>query len=83
MPKVKIYSTSTCVYCQAEKDFLVKHGIEFHEYLVDSDRAALEEMIKLSGEMAVPFTYIVKDNGEKFKILGFNQSAIAKALGIE
>ena len=28
---VKIYSTPTCAFCHAEKEFLKEHGIEFQD----------------------------------------------------
>jgi glutaredoxin len=55
-----------------------------YEYiLVDKDQAKLEEMVKLSGTYAVPFTHIVKDDGSEESILGFDQPKLATALGLK
>ena len=63
MAKIKIYSTATCVFCRAEKQFLDEHDIKYDVIMVDEDQAAAEEMIKRSGQMGVPFTVITQDDG--------------------
>jgi glutaredoxin len=84
MPKVKMYTTSTCVYCRAEKEFLKEHNIAFEEVPVDVDAKAAEEMIQLSGQMGVPFTVITPDEigARPVHILGFDQHRLSHALGI-
>ena len=81
-PTVTIYSTATCAYCHAEKEFLKQHGIEFTEVRVDADEAAAQKMIDLSGQMGVPFTVISGGTGKDEQIVGFDQGRLAKALGI-
>ena len=39
-------------------------------------------MIKLSGQMGVPFTMITKDDGTKVGILGFDQPKLTSELQI-
>ncbi|MBI2052482.1 MAG: NrdH-redoxin, partial [Candidatus Sungbacteria bacterium] len=51
---VKIYTTPTCAYCHAEKEFLKEHNIEFTELNVFSDAQAREEMISKTGQLGVP-----------------------------
>ncbi len=80
-PKVKMYTTATCAYCHAEKEFLKQHDIAFEEVAVDVDADAAREMIKLSGQMGVPFTVIKTDDDEE-RIVGFDQPRIAAALGL-
>ncbi len=82
MPKIKIYSTVTCAYCRAEKAWLDQKGLKYEVVMVDSDPAAAQEMIAQSGQMAVPFTVITKDDGSVAKILGFDQPALSAALGV-
>lgn len=82
MPKVKIYTTATCVYCRAEKGWLQQKGVEFEEVAVDQDQQALEEMVGLSGQFGVPFTVITQDNGKREGILGFDQARLTSALGL-
>ncbi|MFC1517902.1 glutaredoxin family protein [Candidatus Margulisiibacteriota bacterium] len=77
MAKVKIYSTPTCPYCKKAKAFLTEHKISFEDIDVGSDQKAAEEMMERSGEMGVPQIDI---DGKL--IIGFDQAAIAQALGI-
>lgn len=82
MPKVQIYTTATCVYCKAEKDYLRDHKIEFEELAADGDPALAEQLFKLSGQYAVPFSIVTKADGSKEQILGFDRSRLAAALGL-
>lgn len=79
--KVKIYSTATCAYCHAEKEFLTEKGVPFEEIRVDQDQDAAKEMIALSGQLGVPFTVIETEKGQE-KILGFDQPKLTAALGL-
>jgi glutaredoxin len=79
---IKIYSTRTCVYCNAEKQFLKAHNVPYREILVDTDEAAAHEMIQLSGQMGVPFTVITKEDDSQEHILGFDQPRLSTALGL-
>lgn len=82
MKKVKMYTTATCVFCRAQKQFLAEHNIDFVEVAVDENQAAAEEMISLSGQMGVPFTIITSDDGSVEKVLGFDQPKLKAALGV-
>lgn len=85
MSKVKnitIYSTHTCVYCNAEKQFLKQHDIPYTEIFVDEDEQQAQKMIQLSGQMGVPFTVITKEDDKEEHILGFDQSRLSAALGL-
>lgn len=78
---ITIYSTTTCPYCKLEKEYLDSKGIKYDNIFVDQDPKAAEEMVKISGQMGVPFTVIEKD-GQKTTILGFDKDKINQALGI-
>lgn len=78
MPKVKIFSTPTCVYCVTLKEYLKKHNIEFEDIDVSKDEAVSEEMIKKSGQMGVP---VVDINGQI--IVGFDKAKINQLLKIQ
>lgn len=82
MAKIKIYSTATCVFCRAERQYLDEKNIAYDVIMVDEDQAAAEEMIQRSGQMGVPFTVITQDDGTEIDILGFDQPKLAAALGI-
>ena len=83
MQQVTIYSTTTCPYCNMLKNYLKEKNISFTEKIVDQDDAAREEMVKESGGfLGVPFTVIVKDDGAKETIIGFNKEKINQVLGL-
>lgn len=81
MVNVTIYSTTTCPYCKLEKEYLDSKGIKYSNIFVDQDPRTAEEMVKISGQMGVPFAVIEKD-GQKITILGFDKDKINQALGI-
>lgn len=82
MAKVTIYSTTTCPYCKMEKEYLDSKGIQYENIFVDQDPKAAEDMVKISGQMGVPFTVITKDDNSKVTILGFDQDKINKGLSL-
>ena len=75
MPKIIVYSTPTCPYCNLVKDYLKQKGVKFEEKDVSKDRESAREMIKKSGEMGVPQIEI---DGKI--IVGFNRDAIDEEL---
>ncbi|GBD34049.1 Glutaredoxin 3 [bacterium HR34] len=78
MPKVKVYSTKTCVYCNALKEFLNQHNIEYQNFDVGEDEQAREEMIQKTGQMGVP---VIEIDDEI--VIGFDKERIANLLGIK
>ena len=82
MPNVKIYSTTWCAFCKAEKKFLTEKGVKFDDVNVEEDEQAAHEMVHLSGQMGVPFTVITKDDGSRVGILGFDQPRLTQELGL-
>jgi glutaredoxin 3 len=74
--EIKVYSTPTCPYCKMVKDFLAEKGLSFKEVDVSSDQAAVEEMVKQTGQMGVPVVVI---DGES--IVGFDKEKIENLLG--
>lgn len=80
--QVTIYTTTTCPYCKMEKEYFDARGIKYENIFVDQDSKAAEEMVKISGQMGVPFTVIVDDKGSQTNILGFDQDKINKALSL-
>ncbi len=78
MAQVKIYTTSSCVYCQMAKKFLQEKGVKYEEVDVGADPAKAEEMVQKSGQMGVP---VMDIDGEI--IVGFDKARISKLLGIQ
>jgi glutaredoxin-like YruB-family protein len=74
---VKIYSTPTCPWCIRTKQFLKENNVIFEDIDVSSNQAAIEEMIKKSGQMGVP---VLDIEGEI--IIGLDREKIKTALGL-
>ena len=77
MANVTIYSTPTCVYCNAAKVFFKEKGVAYTEHNVAADQAKRKEMIDKSGQMGVP---VIDIDGQL--VVGFNQPKIKQLLGI-
>ncbi len=75
---VKVYSTATCPYCKMLKNFLKKKNVTFEDVDVGKNHSAADEMVKKSGQMAVPVVDI-----EGKIITGFNREEISKLLNVE
>lgn len=75
--KVKVYSTSTCPFCIRAKQFLKDNAVNFEDIDVSMNHEAAQEMIKKTGQMAVP---VIDIEGEL--IVGFDKDKIKKLLGL-
>ena len=78
MQSAIIYTTPTCGYCKAAKEFFTEHNVSYTEKNVATDPYAREEMIKKSGQLGVPVIEI----GDKV-ITGFDEAALRSALSID
>jgi glutaredoxin len=64
------------------KDYLSEKSIAYTEKMVDTDEAAREEMMAVSGGfLGVPFTLVMKD-GSKETVIGFDKGKINSLLGL-
>lgn len=77
MAEVIIYSTPSCVYCNAAKAFFKEKNVAYTEHNVAADAERRKEMIEKSGQMGVP---VIDIDGQL--IVGFNKPVVAKALGL-
>lgn len=77
-PKIIIYSTTTCHFCDFAKQYLKDMGFEFEDIDVAKDDSALHTMLAKSGQMGVP---VIDIDGKI--IIGFNKPEIDKVLGIK
>lgn len=73
--QVIIYSTPTCIYCRMAKDWFKEKGIKYTEFDLSVDTEKHEEVIKKTGQMAVP---VIEIDGEI--IIGFDKAKISKLL---
>jgi glutaredoxin-like YruB-family protein len=74
---IRVFSTPTCPYCVALKNFLKERNVEFEDIDVAQNIEAQKEMIEKSGQYGVP---VIDINGEI--IVGFNQERIKQLLKI-
>jgi len=75
--EVHIYSTASCHFCHAAKDFFAEKGIAFTDYNVGEDMEKRKEMVEMTGQMGVPVIVIGDD-----VIVGFDQKKISELLAI-
>ncbi|NJC95688.1 MAG: NrdH-redoxin [Anaerolineales bacterium] len=76
-PRVIVFSTPTCSFCNMAKKYFREKGIRFRDVDVSRDPAAARDMIRRSGQQGVP----VIDIGGRI-VVGFDRVKINKYLGI-
>ncbi len=74
-PRVIVFSTPSCVYCNMAKKYFREKGIKFKDVDVSRDPAAARDMIRRSGQQGVP----VIDIGGKI-VVGFDRAKIDRYL---
>ena len=77
MKNVTIYTTPGCIYCKMAKDWFNENNIDYTEYDVSADAERREEMMKKTGQMAVP---VIDVEGEL--VVGFDKPRLSQLLGI-
>lgn len=78
---ISIYTTPTCGYCKATKEFLTSKTIEYTEIDVSVNQEKAKEMIEKSGQMGVP-VIIIRDGEKEELIVGFDQQRLTQILGL-
>lgn len=76
-PRVIVFSTPSCTYCNAAKRYFREKGIRFKDVDVSRDQAAARDMVRRSGQSGVP----VIDIGGKI-VIGFDRPKINRYLDI-
>jgi glutaredoxin-like YruB-family protein len=77
-PRVIVFSTPTCTYCNAVKKYFREKNIRFKDVDVSKDPIAARDMVRRSGQMGVPQI----DIGGKL-VIGFDRPKINQYLGIK
>jgi len=77
-PRVLIFTTPSCSFCNQTKRYFRQKGIRFKDIDVSRDQAAARDMLRRSKQSGVP----VIDIGGKI-IVGFNRPQIDKLLHIK
>ena len=75
--QVIIYTTPTCHYCKATKEFFKENNIAYQEHDVQSDTVKRQEMIEKSGQMGVPVIFVGTD-----MVIGYDQARLKELLGL-
>jgi glutaredoxin 3 len=74
--KVVMYTTPTCSYCRQAKAYLNQNRVRYTEIDVSRDQRASADMVRRTGQSAVPVILI--DNRP---IVGFDKRRIDRMLG--
>ncbi|WP_177504658.1 glutaredoxin family protein [Anaerosinus sp.] len=75
---VKVYSITTCPWCDKVKKYLKTKSVEFEELNIESDESARRQCYKLSGDLTVPVT---TPDGENY-VVGFDKDKLDHMLEI-
>ena len=75
MPKVILFSTSTCSWCRRAKRYFREEGVSFKEINVEKDPDAARDLVKKTGQTGVP---VIKIGGAW--IVGFDKGRIEREL---
>lgn len=77
-PKVIIFSTPTCSFCNAAKRYFREKNIRFTDVDVSRDQRAARDMQRKTGQMGVPVILI-----NNKPIVGFDKPRIMKMLNLK
>ena len=75
--QVTIYSTPSCHFCKAAKEFFTENKVTYTEFNVASDLEKRKEMIEKSGQMGVPVISIGSDI-----VVGFDEDRLKELLAV-
>ena len=75
--EVTIYSTPTCHFCHAAKEFFTANDVAFTDHDVAADMEKRKEMVEMTGQMGVPVIRIGDD-----VIVGFDEGKVKEFLGV-
>ncbi len=76
-PRVVIFTTPTCSWCRAAKQYFQQKRVPFKEIDVTRDSYGLKEMVRISGQQGVPVILI-----NNRPIVGFNKPMIERLLNL-
>jgi glutaredoxin 3 len=76
MKDITVYTSTSCTFCKALKQYLNEKDVNFTERNIDQDKEAVQYLIE-HGHRGVPVTVI----GDQ-EIVGFDKEKINAALGL-
>ena len=71
--KVILYTTPTCVFCGAVKEYFADKKVDYELVDLAADRDRIQEMVDKSGQMGVP---VIDAGGEI--VVGFDKAKLDK-----
>jgi len=77
-PRVIVFSTLTCPYCQAAKKYLQQRGVPFEDEDVSRNVIAAQYMVQRSGQQGVPVIQVGKEI-----VIGFDRARLDMLLGLK
>ncbi|RJP72795.1 MAG: NrdH-redoxin [Ignavibacteriales bacterium] len=77
-PKVIVFSTPTCSFCNSAKRYFRENSIRFTDVDVSKDMAAARDMQKRTGQTGVPVILI-----NNKPIIGFDKPKIMQMLNLK
>ncbi len=77
-PKVIVFSTPTCSFCNQAKRYFREKNIRFTDVDVSRDQSAARDMMRRTGQMGVPVILI-----NNKPIIGFDKPKINQLLNIK
>jgi glutaredoxin 3 len=83
LSKIKLYSTTTCPFCIMEAMWLNNKKIKYEKVNVDLDQKEAEDMVRKTGQMGVPVTSLLYEDGSEKLIVGFDKPALEQVLKTE
>ncbi len=75
--QVTVYSTPSCHFCHAAKDYFDETGVVYEDVDVMANIEKRKEMIDMTGQMGVPVIRIGDD-----VVVGFDQAKIKELLAV-
>ncbi len=77
-PKVIVFSTPTCTYCNQAKRFLREHNVRFTDVDVSRDERAARDLQRRTGQIGVPVILV-----NNRPIVGFDKPTLLQLLNIK
>ena len=77
---ITIYTTNTCASCGMVKKYLSSKGQEYQVINLDESPEHIQDLLNLSGQLAVPVTVIKDESGQQDVTVGWNPGKLASAL---
>lgn len=72
---IKVYTTPTCVFCHAVKEYFKQKKVKYEEVDLTEDQKAAQWVLDNTGQLAVP---VIDMNGKI--IIGFDRKQIDEQL---